>query len=40
MIRNFTADCENITAPWGYAFTVRLLDHVWARITPQHLEYQ
>jgi ribonucleoside-triphosphate reductase len=32
MIRNFTADCENITTPWGHAFAVRLLDHVRARI--------
>jgi ribonucleoside-triphosphate reductase len=33
MIRNFTADCENISTPWGHAFAVRLLDHVCARIT-------
>jgi ribonucleoside-triphosphate reductase len=33
MIRNFTADCENISTPWGHAFAVRLLDHVRARIT-------
>jgi ribonucleoside-triphosphate reductase len=32
MIRNFTADCENITTQWGHAFAVRLLDHVRARI--------
>ncbi len=32
MIRNFTADCEDITTPWGHAFAVRLLDHVRARI--------
>ena len=32
MIRNFTADCENITTPWGHAFAVRLLDHVRLRI--------
>ncbi|MBN8968433.1 MAG: ribonucleoside triphosphate reductase [Rhizobiales bacterium] len=32
MIRNFTADCENITTPWGHAFAVRLLDHVRMRI--------
>jgi len=32
MIRNFTADCENITTPWGHAFAVRLLDHVRTRI--------
>jgi len=33
MIRNFTADCEDISTPWGHAFAVRLLDHVRARIT-------
>lgn len=32
LIRNFTADCEDITTPWGHAFAVRLLDHVRARI--------
>ncbi|MBR0868384.1 anaerobic ribonucleoside-triphosphate reductase [Bradyrhizobium diazoefficiens] len=32
MIRNLTADCENISTPWGHAFAVRLLDHVRARI--------
>jgi ribonucleoside-triphosphate reductase len=32
MIRNFTADRENITTDWGYGFAVRLLDHVRARI--------
>jgi ribonucleoside-triphosphate reductase len=32
MIRNFTADCEDITTPWGHAFAVRLLDHVRTRI--------
>jgi ribonucleoside-triphosphate reductase len=32
MIRNFTADCEDISTPWGHAFAVRLLDHVRARI--------
>lgn len=32
MIRNFTADCESITTPWGHAFAVRLLDHVRTRI--------
>lgn len=33
MIRNFTADCEDISTPWGHAFAVRLLDHLRARIT-------
>ena len=33
MIRNFTADREDLTTPWGHAFAVRLLDHVRARIT-------
>ncbi len=33
MIRNFTADCEDISTPWGHDFAVRLLDHVRARIT-------
>ncbi|WP_298745255.1 ribonucleoside triphosphate reductase [uncultured Brevundimonas sp.] len=33
MIRNFTADCEDITTSWGHAFAVRLLDHVRERIT-------
>ncbi|HWL53274.1 MAG TPA: ribonucleoside triphosphate reductase [Chthoniobacteraceae bacterium] len=32
MIRNFTHDRENITTEWGYAFAVRLLDHVRARL--------
>ena len=32
MIRNFTADCEDIATPWGHAFAVRLLDHVRMRI--------
>ena len=32
LIRNFTADCEDITTPWGHQFAVRLLDHVRARI--------
>jgi ribonucleoside-triphosphate reductase len=32
MIRNFTADCEDITTPWGHAFALRLLDHVRMRI--------
>jgi ribonucleoside-triphosphate reductase len=33
MVRNFTADREDLTTPWGHAFAVRLLDHVRARIT-------
>jgi ribonucleoside-triphosphate reductase len=33
MIRNFTADCEDISTPWGHAFALRLLDHVRARLT-------
>jgi len=33
MIRNFTADAENITTDAGYALAVRFLDHVRARIT-------
>ncbi len=32
MIRNFTADAEDITTPWGHAFALRLLDHVRERI--------
>jgi anaerobic ribonucleoside-triphosphate reductase len=32
MIRNFTNDRENITTDWGYAFALRLLDHIRARI--------
>ena len=28
MIRNFTADAEDITTDWGEAFAIRLLDHV------------
>src|SRR5487761_2705851 len=32
MIRNFTADAEDITSDWGHAFAVRLLDHVRTRI--------
>ncbi|UFW88436.1 ribonucleoside triphosphate reductase [Bradyrhizobium barranii] len=32
MIRNLTADRENISTPWGHTFAVRLLDHVRARI--------
>ncbi|KAA6186722.1 ribonucleoside triphosphate reductase [Thiohalocapsa marina] len=32
MIRNFTADAEDITTPWGKAFACRLLDHVRARM--------
>ncbi|MDE1951949.1 MAG: ribonucleoside triphosphate reductase [Betaproteobacteria bacterium] len=32
LIRNFTADAQDITTPWGHAFAVRLLDHVRSRI--------
>jgi len=32
LIRNFTADREDISTPWGHAFAVRFLDHVRARI--------
>ena len=32
MIRNFTGDRENITTDWGYAFAMRFLDHMRARI--------
>ncbi len=32
MIRNFTKDEHNITTEWGYAFAIRFLDHVRARI--------
>ncbi|HWZ93831.1 MAG TPA: ribonucleoside triphosphate reductase [Opitutaceae bacterium] len=32
MIRNFTNDRDNITTDWGYAFALRLLDHIRARI--------
>lgn len=32
LIRNFTADAQDITTPWGHAFAVRLLDHVRNRI--------
>ncbi len=32
MIRNFSADREDITTEWGYAFALRLLDHIRARI--------
>jgi ribonucleoside-triphosphate reductase len=32
MIRNFTADREDITSPGGEAFALRFLDHVRARI--------
>lgn len=32
MIRNFTSDREKITTPWGYAFAVRLLDHIRSRL--------
>lgn len=33
MIRNFSADQEDITTPWGEAFALRFLDHIRARIT-------
>ena len=32
MIRNFTADRDDVTTPDGYALALRLLDHVRARI--------
>jgi ribonucleoside-triphosphate reductase len=32
MIRNFTADADDITTPRGHAFALRLLDHIRARI--------
>jgi ribonucleoside-triphosphate reductase (formate) len=32
MIRNFTSDKDDITSEWGFAFAVRFLDHVRARI--------
>jgi anaerobic ribonucleoside-triphosphate reductase len=32
MIRNFTADRENISTDWGYDFALRLLDHIRAHI--------
>ncbi|TDJ23845.1 MAG: ribonucleoside triphosphate reductase [Gammaproteobacteria bacterium] len=32
MIRNFTADAEDITTPWGADFACRLLDHIRSRI--------
>ena len=32
MIRNFSGDTEDITTPFGHAFTARLLDHVRARM--------
>jgi ribonucleoside-triphosphate reductase len=33
MIRNFSADAEDITTEWGHAFALKLLDHVRARMT-------
>ncbi len=33
MIRNFTADAEDITGAWGHAFAERFLDHIRARMT-------
>ncbi|NBC12154.1 MAG: ribonucleoside triphosphate reductase [Gammaproteobacteria bacterium] len=32
LIRNFTADAEDITTDWGHAFAARLLDHVRERM--------
>jgi ribonucleoside-triphosphate reductase len=32
MIRNYTADREDITTPWGEAFALRYLDHIRERI--------
>jgi ribonucleoside-triphosphate reductase len=32
MIRNFAADAEDITTPFGHAFALKLLDHVRERI--------
>ena len=32
MIRNFTADEQDITSPWGHAFALRFLDHVRTRM--------
>ena len=32
MIRNFTADAEDIATEWGHAFAARLLDHVRERM--------
>jgi ribonucleoside-triphosphate reductase len=32
MVRNFTADANDITSEWGHAFAVRFLDHVRERI--------
>ena len=32
MIRNFSADRDDITSDWGHAFACRLLDHVRARM--------
>jgi ribonucleoside-triphosphate reductase len=32
MIRNFSSDKEDITTDWGYAFALRFLDHIRARI--------
>lgn len=33
MIRNFTADEQDITTPWGNRFALRLLDHIRQRMT-------
>jgi len=32
MIRNFSADADDITTPWGYGFASRLLDHIRNRM--------
>ncbi|MDE3083762.1 MAG: ribonucleoside triphosphate reductase [Verrucomicrobiota bacterium] len=32
MIRNFTEDRDNVTTDWGYAFALRLLDHIRGHI--------
>jgi anaerobic ribonucleoside-triphosphate reductase len=32
MVRNFTSDRDDITSDWGYAFALRFLDHMRARI--------
>ena len=32
MIRNFSADENNVVSNWGHAFALRLLDHIRARI--------
>jgi ribonucleoside-triphosphate reductase len=32
MVRNFTADAEDLTTPWGHHFVARVLDHVRDRM--------